>query len=134
MITVVINGALHENIDPQARDEFGNLVYPDLQDPVKLRQGLIDALLILQNKRVREVLAKYDYLDMGDLLDTANNTQDPDNAEAVAILNWYRAYYTEIDNQITVIQNTPDADLINVDVKALEGQAYNTAINNAPLP
>ena len=134
MITVVINNELHENIDINATDEYGNLLYPDLQDPVKLRQGLIKALIWLQNQRVKNVLTQYDYLDIGDLLDTANNTNDPDNAEATAILNWYREYYTQIDNQIATIQNALDADLPNIDVKALERQAYDSAVSVAPLP
>ncbi len=134
MITVVINNELHENIDVNATDEYGNPIYPELQDPVKLRQGLISALIWLQNQRVRKVLTRYDYLDIGDLLDTANDANDPDSAEATAILSWYREYYTQIDNQTAVIQNTLDADLPNIDVKALEKQAYDSAVSVAPLP
>ncbi|RUM27734.1 MAG: hypothetical protein DSY42_09550 [Aquifex sp.] len=134
MITVVINGSLYENIDLQAVDELGNPIYPELQDVNTLKRGLVDALLWLQNERVKKILRDYDYLDMGDLLDTANNTQDPDNQEAVAILNWYREYYTQIDNQISAIQNTPDSELLNVDVKALEKEAFNNALTVSPLP
>lgn len=134
MITVVINNELHENIDINATDEYGNLLYPDLQDPVKLRQGLMKALIWLQNQRVKNVLTQYDYLDIGDLLDTASNTNDPDNTEATAILNWYREYYTQIDNQIATIQSALDTDLPNIDVKALERQAYDSAVSVAPLP
>ncbi len=134
MITVVINGLLYKKIDPNATDEFGNLLFPQLKDPNVLRQGLIDALLMLQNDRIRKILDKYDYLDMGDLLDTKNNPNDPDNAEATAIYDWYVAYYVEIDNAVSTIKNTPDDQLLNVDVEELEKQAFNNAISIKPLP
>ncbi len=134
MITVVINGLLHKKIDPNATDEFGNLLFPQLKDPNVLRQGLVDAILMLQNDRVKQVLKDYDYLDMGDLLDTKNNPNDPDNAEATAIYDWYVAYFSEIDNTITMIQSTPDDQLLSIDVEELEKQAFNNAVSIKPLP
>ena len=134
MITVVINGLLYKKIDPNATDDFGNPLFPQLKEPNVLRQGLIDALLMLQNERVKNVLRDYDYLDMGDLLDTKNNPNDPDNTEATAIYDWYVAYYTEIDNAISTIENTPDEQLLSIDVEELEKQAFNNAVSIKPLP
>jgi len=116
-------------------DDNGTQIWNIPTDINELKQTFLDTLLWLQNKRVRDVLSQYDYLDMGDLLDTANNPSDPDNAEATAILNWYRAYYTEIDSQVSVIQGKQKIDtLLQLDLKAMEEQAFQNAVSSNPLP
>jgi len=134
---VKLGDLIYENIEENIIDEQGNQVLNPVlpQDLAGLKQAFVDTLLWLQNKRIKDVLSQYDYLDMGDLLDTANNSNDPDNAEAVAILNWYRAYYTEIDNQVSVIQGKQKIDtLLQLDLKVMEEQAFQNAVSSNPLP
>ncbi|GEM_PF-1495216 len=119
--------------NPTAFQETFNPVLP--KDLTGLKQAYIDTILWLGNKRVKEELMKRDWLDYGDVLESAMDTNDPDNAEAVAIQNWYKAYYTEIDNIIATIQGKQKIDtLLQLDLKALEEQAFQNAIQVAPLP
>ncbi len=119
--------------NPTAFQEVLNPVLP--QDLTGLKQAFIDTTLWLGNKRVKEELAKRDWLDYGDVLESALDTNDPDNAEAKAIQAWYKAYYTEIDNVIAIINGKQKIDtLLALDLKALEEQAFQNAIQVAPLP
>ena len=119
--------------NPTAFQEVPNPLLP--QDLQSLKQAFVDTILWLGNKRVKEELTKRDWLDYGDVLESAMDTNDPDNAEAKQIQNWYKAYYTEIDKIVQTINGKQRIDtLLQLDLKALEKQAFQNAIQVAPLP
>ena len=100
-----------------------------------VKQELIKSILSLQNKRVQNELQSRNWLDYGDVLESALDTNDPDNAEAKAIQAWYKAYYTEIDKVIATINGKRSIDtLLALDLNQLEEQAFQNAVATNPLP
>ena len=99
------------------------------------KQELQKQILELQNKRVQNELQSRNWLDYGDVLESALDTNDPDNAEAKAIQAWYKAYYTEIDKVIATINGKRSIDtLLALDLNQLEEQAFQNAVATNPLP
>ncbi|RUM51124.1 MAG: hypothetical protein DSY47_00105 [Hydrogenothermus sp.] len=102
----------------------------ELLSAIKIQKQ--EELLSLEKRRVNEILDKYKYLSLGDLQFYANQN----DTEAKALLNWYLAYdnliWSYIDNDLSAFTSVDE--LLAVDMKNIEEQTFNQAVQTAPLP
>ena len=143
MIRIIKLGeVIYENIEPVVQevvdfDEEGNptqfqeiWVVPN--DVTELSKAMADTLVWLAGQRLKGILNKYSYYSLADVQFYANQNDE----EAQAILSWYQAYddaiWNWIDNEVS---NITDLDnLLNLDMKAIEQQIFDQAIQIKPLP
>ena len=143
MIRIIKLGeVIYENIEPVVQevvdfDEEGNptqfqeiWVVPN--DVTELSKAMADTLVWLAGQRLKGILNKYSYYSLADVQFYANQNDE----EALQLLDWYQAYddaiWNWIDNEVS---NITDLDnLLNLDMKAIEQQIFDQAIQIKPLP
>ena len=96
------------------------------------KQEKQEKLLSFEKQRVQKVCDEYGYNGLADIQLYASQN----DAEAQALLSWYQTYdnliWSYIDNDLSAFTNLDE--LLAVDMKAIEQQIFNQAIQTAPLP
>ncbi|SNZ11919.1 hypothetical protein SAMN06265182_2135 [Persephonella hydrogeniphila] len=89
-------------------------------------------LINLEKQRVNQILNQYEYLSLADVQLYANQN----DTEAQSILSWYQTYddliWQYIDNDLAAFTSVDE--LLAIDMKNIEEQIFNQAVQTAPLP
>ncbi len=100
-----------------------------LQEKIQEKQ---EELLSFEKQRVQKILNSYGYISLADVQFYASQN----DTEAQAILAWYQTYddliWSYIDNDLSAF--TKLDELLALDMKAIEQQIFDQAIQTAPLP
>lgn len=104
-----------------------NLTLDELKEAVK------DTILWLEKQRFNQIFSKYGYISLSDVTLYANKQNDPNQAEAQAILNWYISYDSKIWDFIGTLQKYTDIDsLYALDIRQTEEELFNQTKTTLP--
>jgi len=103
---------------------------PDTKN--ELIQIATDTLLFLQRQRLQSILGQYGYNSLGDV----NLYASQNDTEAQALTSWYSAYDTEIWRYIDSLNAKTKSQILAdlQDMTSVEEQAFQNAVQTAPLP
>ena len=133
MIRVIkLKDLVYENIEAKYIDENGNEIWNIPSTVSELQKAYSDTLIYLSKQRLNQILEKFSYNGLADVQFYASQNDE----EALQLLDWYQAYddaiWNWIDNEVSNI--TDLNNLLNLDMKAIEQQIFDQAIQIKPLP